>query len=213
MAKTHQGILGAFTGSVGPVTGYIRKGQNILRSSTSNVKCERTALRAAQLEKIKICYRFTKAFTGTGFFNKSFPAYGNTGSGYNRVISALMSRALTGGYPDMQLNYAQVLISKGRLPGAADAKTVLKLKSILQFSFADNSTDGIASPDDNVILVAYAPELQQAIFTLHGGFRKDKEAILNVAAFKGNTIETWIGFLSKNEADASDSVWAGRVVV
>lgn len=69
MARIHQGILGAFTGSVRPVTAYIRNGRNILRSSTSNVKYERTALRMTQLEKIKICYRFTKAFTGTGFFN------------------------------------------------------------------------------------------------------------------------------------------------
>jgi len=68
-------------------------------------------------------------------------------------------------------------------------------------------------PDDNVIVVAYAPDLQQAVFTLHGGFRKNKKAILNVAAFKGYTVETWIGFLSKDETDASDSVWVGSLVV
>jgi hypothetical protein len=28
--------------------------------------------------------------------------------------------------------------------------------------------------------------------------------VLSVAAFKGYTLETWIGFLSKDEADASD---------
>jgi hypothetical protein len=40
--------------------------------------------------------------------------------------------------------------------------------------------------------------------------RKDKKAALNVAALKGYALETWIGFLSKDEKDASDSVWAGR---
>jgi len=124
-----------------------------------------------------------------------------------------MSRALTGIYPNMQLNYQQVLISKGRLPGAQNAKVVKKPNNILQFSFADNSIDGIASADDSVILVAYAPDLQQAIFTLHGGFRKDKKAAIHVAAFTGHIVETWIGFLSKDEKDAGDSVWVGRVVV
>jgi hypothetical protein len=57
--------------------------------------------------------------------------------------------------------------------------------------------------------VAYAPELQQAVFTLYGGFRKDGRASLNVAAFKGFAIETWISFLSRDEADAGDSVWMG----
>ena len=114
---------------------------------------------------------------------------------------------------NMQLNYQQVLISKGRLPGAQNAKATIK-NGVIHFSFADNSTDGIAAADDTIILGCLLRQnLQQAIFTLYGGFRKDKKAVLNVAAFKGYTIETWIGFLSADEKDASDSVWAGRMVV
>jgi hypothetical protein len=60
-------------------------------------------------------------------------------------------------------------------------------------------------------LVAYAPELQQAICTPYGGFRKDGKASLNIAPFKRYTIESWIGFLSKDEADAIDSVRVGGV--
>ena len=124
-----------------------------------------------------------------------------------------MSRALTGEYPDMALSYPQVLISKGSLPGAQGAKVVKKANSILQFSFENNSGVGIAAPNDTVILVAYAPDLQQAVFGLYNGFRKDKKASLNVAALKGYTVETWIGFLSADEQDASDSVWVGRAPV
>jgi hypothetical protein len=213
MATSNQGMLGAFTGSVGPVTGYVRYGSNILRSSTSTVKDKTTPLRAIQRDKMKICLDFIRAFSGTGFFKKSFPAHGHKGSGYNRAISALMSRAITGAYPDLSLNYGQMLISKGMLPGVEKAKAVLKPKSIIQFSFADNSMDGIASAEDTVILVAYAPELQQAIFNLYSGFRKDGKASLDVSPFKGNAVETWIGFLSKDEADASDSAWTGRMEV
>jgi hypothetical protein len=122
-----------------------------------------------------------------------------------------MSRALTGVYPELSLNYERALISKGRLPGAEKAKAVLRPKHVIQFSFADNTTDGIASAEDTVILVAYAPELQQAICTLYGGFRKDGNASLNVAPFKGYAVETWIGFLSKEEADASNSVWTAKI--
>jgi hypothetical protein len=170
-------------------------------------------MQPAQREKIDVCLRFVKAFSGTGFLNKSFPAYGHGGTGYNRTVSALMSRALMSSYPDTALNYREVLISKGRLPEAQGAKVAKKTNNTLQFSFTDNSTVGIASPDDTIILVACAPDLQQAVFTLNGGFRKDKKATLNVTALKGHTVETWVGFLSKDEQDASDSVWVGRVVV
>lgn len=212
MAKPTFGPLGAFVGTVGPVTGFIRNGRNLLRSSTSSVKDKRTSLQLAQREKMRICNLFTGAFSGTGFFNKSFPAYSHTGTGYNRATSALMSRALTGVSLDMVLSYPLVLISKGRLPGAQAAKATIK-KGIIQFSFADNSSNGIAAADDTLILVAYAPDLHQAVFNLYGGFRKDKKGALNVSAFKGNAVETWIGFLSADERDASDSVYTGRLVV
>jgi hypothetical protein len=69
------------------------------------------------------------------------------------------------------------------LPGAQSAQAVKKANDIVQLTLADNSTDVIAAADDTVILVAYAPDLQQAMFTLYSGFRKDKKAVLNVAAF------------------------------
>jgi hypothetical protein len=213
MAKTNSSVLGPFIGTLGPVTGFMRNGKNILRTSTSSIKNKRTPLQLAQREKIRICNRFTKAFVRTGFFSKTFPAYGHTGTGFNRATGALMNLAVTGVYPEMQLNYAQVLISKGKLPGVQSPKVVKRANDILQFTFTDNSTDGSASPGDTVILVAYAPDLQQAIFTLNAGLRKDKKATLNVAALKGHTIETWIGFLSKDEMDASDSVYTGRVII
>ena len=213
MARKSSGILGDFIGTIGPVTGFMRNGHNFLRSSTSSVKNKGTALQLAQQQKIDVCTRFVKVFTGTGFLNKSFPAYGHTGTGYNRAMGALMSRALTGAYPGIQLNYQEVLISRGRLPAAQGAKVVKKANNILQFIFTDNSADGIASAKDTVILVAYALDIQQAVFGLYNGFRKDKKAGLNVAALKGHAVETWIGFLSADEQDASDSVWVGKVVV
>jgi hypothetical protein len=212
MAKNNNGVLGAFTGTIGPVTGFMRNGQNILRTSKSSVKNQNKPRQLAQQEKIKVCTPFMNVFTGTGFLKKSFPAYGHTGTGHNRLTSVLISQALTGVYPDMQLSYPQVMISKGKLPKAQSAKASVK-NSIIHFSFADNSTTGIASGDDTAILVAYAPDLQQAVFTLYGGLRKGGKATLNAAPLKGHYVETWIGFLSNDEKDASDSMWAGRVKV
>jgi hypothetical protein len=212
MAKTNTGVLGMFIGTIGPVTGFIRNGKNVLRTSTSAVRNQRTPLQLAQREKIRICNQFTRAFAGSGFFSKTFPAYGHAGTGFNRVTGTLLSLAITGAYPNMQLNYPQVLVSKGSLPGANSVK-LTKKNNTLQFSSTDNSGDGIASPNDTVILVAYAPDIRQAVFSLYNGFRKDKKASLNVTALKGLTVETWIGFLSADEQDASDSVWVGRIAV
>ena len=207
MATTPQGILGAVTGKIGPVTGYVRNGQNILPTRASNLKYKSTALRTEQLEKIKLCNRFTRAFTGTGFFNKSFPAYGTTGSGYNRATNALINQAIT----DMHLYYPQVLISKGKLLPAEHAAATTMQDGSIYFSFTDNSDTGTTTANDKIIVVAYAEALQQAVFSLNAGLRKHCEAHLQAAPFKGYVVETWIGFLSNDEANASDSVYTGRL--
>jgi hypothetical protein len=71
MAKTNTGILGVFVGTIGPVTGFMRNGQNVLRTSTSSIKNKRTPRQLAQREKIRICDQFTNVFKGTGFFKTS----------------------------------------------------------------------------------------------------------------------------------------------
>ena len=116
MAIIPNGILGSFLGKAGPVTGYVRNGQNIIRSAHSRKDNKITPLRTAQREKIKICNDFTRPFSGTGFFNKSFPAYGSTGSGYNRATSALMNKAIAGAYPATHIAYPNVQISQGPYP-------------------------------------------------------------------------------------------------
>ncbi len=213
MAKTNQGILGAFTGTVGPISAYLRNGQNIIRPGTSNVNFTYTDPRVEQQQKISICMRFIKVFSRTGFLKKSFPGYGSGATGYNRAMSALMNQAVVGVYPDMQLSYPKVLVSQGRLPIAENASVVADEAGNIHFSFTDNSDTGTASGFDQVIVVAYAEALNQAVFSLNAGLRKNGKAVLNAALFKGYAVETWIGFLSTDETNASDSVWTGRVEV
>jgi|ERR1019366_8925080 hypothetical protein len=65
------------------------------------------------------------AFSGNGFFNKAFPAYGDTGTGYNRATSTIMNLAINGKYPDTFISYPLVLISKGLLPAAEKASAAI----------------------------------------------------------------------------------------
>ena len=211
MAKSSQGILGPILGKVGPVSGHMRGIVNIIRPSGNQVTYKPTPGRVVQQKKMKLCNVFTKPFTGTGFFDKAFPAYGKTNYGCNRATSALLNLAVVGTYPDMQLSYPKVLISKGLLPGAENAAAVVDKNGNIHFSFTDNSDTGTASGSDKVIAVVYCEALQQAVFSLNAGLRKDGEAVLNASMFKGYEAETWIGFLSNDETNASDSVWTGKI--
>lgn len=213
MASIPNGIMGEFIGTAGSISGYVRNGRNFIRTRPGSSGNMNTPKRLAQQQKIKVCNDFTKAFSGTGFFNKSFPAYGSSGSGYNRATSAVMNHAIVGSYPNIIISYPLVLISSGHLPAAENAGASVNAESKITFTWTDNSGTGTAKANDKVILVAYFPALQQIIYSLHAGTRADCIAILDTHTMQGYAAENWIGFLSNDEEDAADSVYTGNVVL
>jgi hypothetical protein len=211
MATITNGILGPFTGTAGPVSGYMRNGKNFVRSRRRKSAAPMTPKRLAQQQKIKVCNEFTRPFCGTGFFNKTFPAYGHSGTGFNRATSAIMNLAIVGNYPDTAIDYSQVLISKGPLPTVSNATAAASTDGTILFGWEDNTGTGTAKANDKVILVAYFPAVKTAFFTIGTATRKDGQAVLGTTNMQGEIAETWIGFLSNDEEDSADSVYCGRV--
>ena len=211
MGKIPDGILGMLIGKLGPVSGYRRNGQNLVRVSGQSRKIKNTPMRRNQREKIKVCNDFTHAFSGTGFLGKSFPSYGDTGTGYNRATSAIMNLAITGTYPDTVISYPRVLISKGPLPCAENAEVAVDTEGNMLFAWTDNTGMGTAKANDKVILVAYFPELKQAITSIGNATRNAGQALLETSMRTDYAAETWIGFLSNDEKSAADSVYTGTV--
>ena len=207
------GILGKFLGKVGPVTGYMRNGQNIVRTSSSKKDTLITPARTNQREKIKLCNEFVKPFVGTGFFTRSFPPYGNRGTGFNRAMGVVLNLGIYGNYPHLTLSYPDVLISKGVLPSAANAAAVVNTEGNIVFSWQNNSNAGTAKPTDKAILLAYFTGLGQIIYSFDAATRAGETATLITSKLQGNTAETWIGFLSSDEKDAANSVYTGSVEV
>lgn len=212
MAILSQGILGPSTGKTGPVISYTRYGQNIIRSkgNTKKNKIE-TPARKAQREKIKVCNEFTKAFTGTGFFNKSFPAFGHTGSGYNRATGSLMNLALVSN-PITAISWPKVLVSKGEIASVDFATTQVNADGDIVFSWQDNAGTGTAKGTDKAILVAYFPGTNEVVFKFHEATRSECFAVLAMQSKKG-VAETWLGFLSSDEKNAANSVYTGSVAL
>jgi hypothetical protein len=212
MAILLKGILGPSNGKTGPVISYTRYGQNIIRSVSSTKKNKiETPARKVQREKIKVCNEFTKAFTGTGFFDKSFPAFGHTGSGYNRATGSLMNLALVTN-PITAVSWPKVLVSKGGIASVDFATTHLNADGDIVFSWQDNAGTGTAKGNDTAILVAYFPGGKDAVFQFSEATRSAGNAVLAMNRKKG-VAETWLGFLSADEKNAANSVYAGRVEI
>jgi len=213
MATIPNGILGGIQGQVGTVTGYNRYGVDVIRVAKNRGTVKPTAKRLAQRSKITVCNRFAKAFAGKGFFTKTFPAFGHTGSGYNRAVSALMSLALVSSEEGVVISYPLVLISNGKLPPATYAAAVATSEGNIHFSWTDNTGTGTSKKNDKAILVAYFPSTNEVIFSFGAGTREAGNAVLETASKKGVIAETWMGFLSNDEEDAACSVYTGNITL
>ncbi len=212
MGNIPEGISGKFIGRAEAVSGFLSNSQNIRSAcSSSKIINKATPGRMAQREKIKVCTAFTKLFAGTGFFNKTFPAYGDTGSGYNRATGSLMNLAVAGHYPNMYIAYPNVLISRGPLPAAENATATADAAGNIFFSWTDNSGARTAKANDKVILLAYFDELKQIIFLFDAAERADCGATLIMNTMQGHAGETWITFLSNDEKDAANSAYTGKI--
>jgi hypothetical protein len=211
MASTPEGILGSLVGRIGPVTGYKKAGQSILRSSTSQVHYVATPKRVLQQQKLQLAKRFVKAFSGSGFFDRSYAGMASRGYGYHKAISAIMNLAIkSNGADGFNISYNDVLVSRGLLP-TAQAAMVEVAGSQLVFHWANNSHDGTAKPNDQTILVAYAAATVQTVWHIGTANRKDSRAMLDVQALNGLMVETWIGFVNTEGSQASNSVYTGSM--
>jgi hypothetical protein len=213
MARIPNGILGEFVGTAGPVSGYMRMGTNFVRSRRRRNSRPMTPKRLAQQQKIKVCNEFTKSFSGSGFFNTTFPLPNGTATGYNKATSALLKRAITGTYPDTTIAWPMVLISEGGMPSPANAAASVDSNGNVVFAWSNNAGTGTAKDTDKAVLVAYCNSLKQAVYIISDSSRADGMGVLNTQFLQGNTIETWMGFVSADGKDAADSVYTGSVVL
>ena len=124
-----------------------------------------------------------------------------------------MNLVIVGNYPDTDIAYTQVLISRGPLSPTAKASASVASLGNIAFSWTDKSGNGTAKADDLSILVAYFPELKLAVYIIGGAYRADGNAPLNTSYLKNCKDETWMGFLSNNEKDASSSAYTCRLIL
>ena len=128
-------------------------------------------------------------------------------------MSYTLKNAVTGTYPVFSIDYASVLVSRGDLPNVLAPAITMGAGSQLVYSWTDNSGVGIAKAIDKAMAAAFCPELNQAIYITSGADRNELTETLNLVAFSGKTVETYLGFISEDGRNVASSIYTGSVVV
>lgn len=210
MGTISKGILGGFNGTVGTVIGGTWKGIDYMRSRPAKRTFDPTPAQLEQQAKFATVIRFLDSMIGViriGFKNNAIRM-----TAFNSAMSYNIKNAIEGDYPAFAINYPMALISRGDLPNAL-APAASATGGTINFTWTDNSGTGSALPTDQSMLVAYCPARNASVYTTSGGDRSGGAGSLNAASFVGETVQTWIAFISEDGKNVAGSLFTGEVTV
>lgn len=212
MGTYSKGILGAFSGKVGPVVGATWRGKDVLRSLPRKGNRVATATQMLQREKFTMVTEFLTPLNSV--VSRYFGSNTGDKTRRNQAMSYLMRKAIDYVAPDLVWDYSKVLISRGDLLGLHVGTATTGAGQSVDFTWTDNSGQGDAETTDKLVVVLYEPTSKTAVHALNAATRGQGTANITVPAFlNGLTVHVWATFAATDDKRYATSHYLGTVVI
>lgn len=209
MGKLLNGMYGPSTGTTGNITSYMLNGQNITRMK----RTQRTHSSEKQLNnelRMKVLNNFfysMKLYLKAGF---SLIAKGTTKNYYNLAIAYNKKDALQGYYPDIVMDFPNVILSDGRLLPAENPMATRTVDGIT-FSW-DNDSPLWENGADQTMLMAYFPTSETVECRLYGSKRSEGQELMTLQErLREEPAHVYIFFVSPDRSEVSKSSYLGEI--
>lgn len=113
--------------------------------------------------------------------------------------------------PNLVIDYSKILVASGNRFNTERAAAKPVGDTIL-FKWENNLIPKEYATD-KAILVAYCEALNKCIFTTMGPPRTARKAQLNVTAFRGRAVHTWLSFITADGKQVADSIYTGKLII
>lgn len=219
MGTIKKGILGGVSGTVGNVVGANWKGIDYLRVKPADVSNPNTNLQSTQRLKFAAVLRFLQPMTE--LIRIGFKAYAVKMSAFNAAFSFNFHHALSGAYPDFEVDYTKAMVSRGNLPGTGNVSCSSGEAGKVNFTWSNDAGGNMADDSDTVLLVVYNPATYKAVYLLNAGIRSEESAEMSVPAdYSGQTVHCYISFMAigsvlngQAKNSISNSTYTGSIEV
>lgn len=212
MATYNQGILGGFSGKIGPVIGSNWRDKHVLRSVPTKSKKKPSKAQLQQRHKFAFVLQFINPLKS--ILSETFGSMVGSSSPFNQALSYYLKEVVIATPTGFKMRYPKALISKGPLCGMAqpDLSTLSPSRLLLQWN--NNSDQGFAEPDNTLLALAYAPALDRFEWFLEPALREDAQCVLEFPeAFEVQTVHVWATFTNTSLGISATSSYIGAVVV
>lgn len=209
MAKGTIGPYGYPSGKIGNLVFYMLKGKPVCRLIGKPGKPSIKQL--ANRQAMKVTMQLLKPMAE--FIRVSFKqeAEGTVFNPHNLATSYNKKQALTGEYPNIQVDYAKVVLSYGQLEIAKNLQ-INKVQNGLQLSW-DTNIDYNGKADDLVMVALAHPTKKRASSFLNAARRGDGGCFIPLYEewMLTEQMEVYVCLKSSNEELISDSTYAGNL--
>lgn len=208
MARITNGVLGGFSGKVGPVVGYTLYGIDRMRSLP-----ERTAPPTANELKNRSRFKLVQEVLNSikELIKVGFKDYWTVSGGLRGALSYNRQFALKTAGEEDYIDPAEFRISGGTLAGLTAAAVVQENEELLRFNWDPSLVEG-GSSYDQVMLLAIDMQGRKASFQSTGNFRSSGTDVLMLSAdLIGKEVDIYVGVVAKDRCSQSESQYLGRM--
>jgi hypothetical protein len=202
MATYTQGIDGPFSGKIGNVIGAHIYNIDYMRSMPARIKNPRTPAQTEQRSKFAIAIKLMRPLVP--ILKKGWKNNAVRMSEFNAAVSHTIQNAIKGKYPNHQVNYQKILISKGNLSPIKKPKIKIQNQTIT-LSWTDNSLITNANPSDKLLLAIINQTQNKTSIIPTNATRTQQKLKLQYSASQGDTIHIYIGLIGQNLKQIANS--------
>ena len=200
-----------FRGKLGRVVYYVLKGKLVARGIGERTSPPSLLELAGYLAVKLVCafLRPLKPFINIGYAHL---AKANNTSPHNEAFAYHRKNVIIGTYPDLDLNYAKVILTQGNMP-LPPHPTVKVTAEGLTFRWDQEPEVFGAHWTDQVMLAAYIPALNHAVYFTSGARRNQGVEHLPLEGIeRGFHVETYLSFISDDGTRMATSLYMGRLL-
>ena len=204
MGIINQGILGGFSGKVGPIVGCHWKSKYYIRAHAAKVSNPRTKKQQEQRGKFATAFSFLKLIKP--FIRIGFKGFAEKKSAFNAAMSYMLKRAVVGDGNEITIDFNRVLISTGSLMPVFESKATVSDNKMI-FNWKDNSGMGNAEGTDIAMVLVYNKDKEEAVYDTEVGFRRNESSQLALPTnWQDDELVAYLSFRSADGYSVANSV-------
>ena len=204
MGIINQGILGGFSGKVGPIVGFRWKSNYYIRARAAKVSNPRTPKQQEQRGKFATAFSFLKAIKP--FIRIGYKEFTQDKSAFNAAMSYTLKRAVTGSGKEIKIDFDRALVSMGTLMPIFEG-TATQNGNKMYFNWQDNSGMGNAEDTDIAMLLVYNKDKETAVYDTKTALRSSQHAELQLPSdWQDDELIAYLSFCSADGNTIANSI-------